>query len=396
MLFKGHLPASPDGRPTSIDKTSIKPFKYQIIIGLVEKGCILTPNGMQGSSDASTPSVEATKMFQEAGESVPLTKQQWSANAPMAAALGALLRRQRPRAVITIARGSSDHAATYARYLIETRLGILTSSLAPSISSVYQAKLDLDGVVCLAVSQSGRSPDLIKSVETAKAGGALVIALVNAPDSPLAAIADHTLPVIAGPELSVAATKSFILTLTAVLQLVVEWTGDKVLGEAVATLPAQLAEAWRQDWSDAVAQLAPARNLFVVGRGLGFGIACEAALKFKETCGLHAEAFSSAEVQHGPMALVDQDFPVLAFAQQDETLPGLVALARSFAERGARVLLAGSEAEGAQSLPSLAAHPAIAPILLIQSFYRMAAQLSVARGFNPDRPPYLNKITSTV
>lgn len=356
----------------------------------------MTPIGMQGSSGASILSVESTKMFQEAGASAPLAATQWAANAPIAASLGALLRRHRPRAIITIARGSSDHAATYARYLIETRLGILTSSLAPSISSVYQAKLDLDDVVCLAVSQSGRSPDLIKSVETAKAGGALVIALVNAPDSPLAAIADHTLPVIAGPELSVAATKSFILTLTAVLQLVVEWTGDKVLGEAVATLPAQLAEAWRQDWSDAVAQLAPARNLFVVGRGLGFGIACEAALKFKETCGLHAEAFSSAEVQHGPMALVDQDFPVLAFAQQDETLPGLVALARSFAERGARVLLAGSEAEGAQSLPSLAAHPAIAPILLIQSFYRMAAQLSVARGFNPDRPPYLNKITSTV
>jgi glucosamine--fructose-6-phosphate aminotransferase (isomerizing) len=298
--------------------------------------------------------------------------------------------------VITIARGSSDHATAFARYLIETQLGILTSSLAPSISSVYEARLDLEGVVCLAVSQSGKSPDLIKSVETAKAAGAYVIALVNAPGSPLEALADATLPVMAGPELSVAATKSFILTLTAVLQLVAAWGAEAGLAEAVAALPGQLAEAWRQDWLAAVETLKPARNLFVVGRGLGFGLACEAALKFKETCGLHAEAFSSAEVQHGPMALVNRGFPVLALAQRDETLPGLVELAGRFAERGAAVLLAGAEAPGAVALPAIKAHPAIEPVLLIQSFYRMAAQLSVARGFDPDRPPHLNKVTHTL
>ena len=339
---------------------------------------------------------EATLMFQEAGSAAMLAAQQLAANKAQAAALGALLREKKPRAVITIARGSSDHATTFARYLIETHLGILTSSLAPSISSVYEARLDLENVLCLAVSQSGKSPDLVKSVETAKAAGAFVIALVNAPGSPLEAIADITLPLMAGPELSVAATKSFILTLTAVLQLVAEWSADAALADAVAALPGSLAEAWRQDWSAAVEALRPARNLFVVGRGLGFGLACEAALKFKETCGLHAEAFSSAEVQHGPMALVNRDFPVLAFAQRDETLPGLVELAGRFAERGARVLLAGAEAPGAVSLPATLGHPAVEPVLRIQSFYRMAAQLSVARGFDPDRPPHLNKVTSTL
>ncbi len=341
-----------------------------------------------------TPS--ATLMFQEAGSSAVLVAQQLAANWAQAAELGALLRQKKPRAVITIARGSSDHAALFARYLIETRLGILTSSLAPSISSVYEARLDLEGVVCLAVSQSGKSPDLLKSVETAKAAGAFVIALVNAPGSPLEALADRTIPLMAGPELSVAATKSFILTLTALLQLVAEWSADAGLAEALAALPGQLAEAWRQDWSAAVEALCPARNLFVVGRGLGFGLACEAALKFKETCGLHAEAFSSAEVQHGPMALVNQGFPVLAFAQHDETFPGLVELAGRFAERDATVLLAGAEAPGAMTLPAISAHPAIEPVLLIQSFYRMTAQLSVARGFDPDRPPHLNKVTSTL
>lgn len=339
---------------------------------------------------------DATLMFQEAGSSAVLAAQQLAANKAHAVELGALLRQNKPRAVITIARGSSDHAAAYARYLIETHLGILTSSLAPSISSVYESKLDLEGVLCIAVSQSGKSPDLIKSVETAKAGGARVVALVNAPGSPLEAISDLTLPIMAGPELSVAATKSFILTLTAVLQLVSEWKQDPELAEAVSTLPGKLAEAWRQDWAPAVEALRPARNLFVVGRGMGFGLACEAALKFKETCGLHAEAFSSAEVQHGPMALVNQGFPVLAFAQHDETFPGLIELAGRFAERNATVLLAGGTAPGALALPAIAAHPAVEPVLLIQSFYRMAAQLSVARGFDPDRPPHLNKVTSTL
>src|SRR5579871_3493894 len=180
---------------------------------------------------------DATLMFQEAGSSAVLAAQQLAANKAHAAELGALLRSKKPRAVITIARGSSDHAATFARYLIETQLGILTSSLAPSISSVYKAKLDLEGVLCLAVSQSGRSPDLIKSVETAKAAGALVIALVNAPDSPLEAVAHHTVPLGAGPELSVAATKSFILALSAMLHLVAGWSEDGGLGAACAALP---------------------------------------------------------------------------------------------------------------------------------------------------------------
>ena len=339
---------------------------------------------------------DATLMFQEAGSSAVLAAQQLAANKAHVAELGALLRKKKPRAVITIARGSSDHATTFARYLIETQLGILTSSLAPSISSVYKVSLDLEGVLCLAVSQSGASPDLIKSVETVKKAGAFVVAFINAPGSPLEAIADLTIPLMAGPELSVAATKSFILTLTAMLQLVADWSADPVLADAVMSLPGSLAEAWRQDWSAAVEALKPARNLFVVGRGLGFGLACEAALKFKETCGLHAEAFSSAEVQHGPMALVNQGFPVLALAQRDETLPGLVELAGRFADREAKVLLAGSEAPGAISLPVISGHPAVEPVLLIQSFYRMAAQLSVARGYDPDRPPHLNKVTSTL
>jgi len=280
--------------------------------------------------------------------------------------------------------------------LIETELGVLTASLAPSIGSLYDVEIDLAGVVCLAISQSGKSPDLLRAVETAKAGGAFVIAMINAGSSPMHHIADAVLPVMAGPELSVAATKSFILSLAGATQLVAAWRQDTALAAALADLPGLLQQAWQLDWSAAVAALQPAHNLFVVGRGLGFGVAQEAALKFKETCGLHAEAFSSAEVQHGPMALVKPGFPVLAFTQNDPTSAGVTELAARFAACGATLLLAGGAAQGATMLESIAAHPVVEPILMIQSFYRMAAQLSRARGLDPDRPPHLNKITRTL
>jgi len=339
---------------------------------------------------------EQTLMFQEARSSPALVAAQLAANAEAVARLAGSLREKRPRAVITIARGSSDHAATYARYLIETEIGILTASAPPSIGAVYEAELDLDGVLCLAISQSGRSPDLLAAVDAAKAGGARVVALVNAPDSPLAARADSHLPILAGPELSVAATKSFILTLTAIAQLVAAWAADSGLAEAVGTLPEALAAAWDRDWTPASRELAKARNLFVLGRGVGVAIAQEAALKFKETCGLHAEAFSSAEVQHGPMAIVGDGFPVLAFAQNDKTAAGLLGVTETLAARGARVLVAGGEAEGTLALPAAPGHPMTAPVALIQSFYRMAAELAVARGYDPDRPAHLKKVTATL
>ena len=240
-----------------------------------------------------------------------------------------------PRAVVTVGRGSSDHAATFAQYLIETRLGVMTASAAPSVSSLYNATPDMAGVVCLAISQSGKSPDLLTAVEGAKAAGAFVIALVNDETSPLAALADETAPLGAGPELSVAATKSYIAALSAIVQLVACWTEDEVLLAALADLPGLLEQAWALDWSAATAALRDARNLYVIGRGVGFGVAQEAALKFKETCGLHAEAFSAAEVRHGPMALVGRGFPVLALAQNDQSRAGVDELVAEFVSRGA-------------------------------------------------------------
>jgi glucosamine--fructose-6-phosphate aminotransferase (isomerizing) len=337
-----------------------------------------------------------TRMYAEAAQAPAAIGAQLERNAATVRELGAWLRARRPRAVLTCARGSSDHATTYARYLIETRLGLMTSSAAPSVSSVYRADADLGQTVMLVISQSGASPDLLAAVASARRGGAHVVALVNVEDSPLAHAADVVLPLAVAAETSVAATKSYLASLTAIAHLVAGWTGDPVLLDAVMSAPTLLERAWSLDWAAAIDPLRNASSAFVVARGLGLGAAQEWALKLKETSRLHAEAQSSAELRHGPMALIRRGFPVLLLAQHDETRDGVVALASDLAQRGAHAMLAGGEAAGAVSLPTVAAHPAIEPVLATQSFYRLANALSLARGLDPDRPAHLQKVTQTL
>ncbi|MGB3840111.1 MAG: SIS domain-containing protein [Rhodanobacter sp.] len=338
-----------------------------------------------------------TLMFREAQESAAVVARQLAANEAVVSALAQSLREAPPRFIVTCARGSSDHAAAYAKYVFETQLGIATASASPSVSSVYAAEQQWRDALFIAISQSGKSPDLLRTAEAAKRAGARVVALVNVADSPLAALADTVIPLHAGPERSVAATKSYLAALAAVLHLCARWSGDAELDAALPTLPDALRKSWDADWSSLHEGLVGAHNLFVVGRGFGLGIALEAALKFKETCGLHAEAFSAAEVKHGPMALVGPDFPVLCFAQDDDTLASTLAVAREFRGRGAQVFVAAPGQHGPGTLPVPGGLPALCtPLLIIQSFYRAASELALRRGFNPDVPPHLNKVTETV
>ncbi len=335
-------------------------------------------------------------MFEEAASASAAVSAQLQHDAAAIAAIGAEVRRLAPRAVITCARGSSDHAATYAKYLIETRTRVLTSSAAPSISSVYGVTQDLRGCLFIAISQSGRSPDLLAAVASAKVSGATILALCNSPGAPLIAAADLVIELRAGSETSVAATKSFLATLAALANLVAAWTRDAALQSALQTLPSLMDASWALDWSSALPVLGPAGNLYVIGRGLGLGAAQEIALKCKETCGLHAEAFSSAELRHGPYTLLGRAFPALLLAQPDASLAGVQALASELTQRGVPVLLAGTRAQGAIMLPTIDAIPELAPILLVQSAYRMIDALAARRGLDPDHPPHLRKITETV
>lgn len=333
-------------------------------------------------------------MFAEAAEAPAAVAAQLARNAPIIAELAAALRRRAPRIVVTIARGSSDNAATYARYLIETRIGVLTASAPLSVSSVYGAALDMTDTLVLVLSQSGRSPDLLAAAEAAARDGAHVVALVNDEASPLAALADVTVPLAAGPERSVAATKSFVASLSAVAHLVADWSQDAKLTSGLAALPDTLADAWSLDWSSALPLLAKVDHLYVIGRGPGFAVAQEAALKFKETCGLHAEAFSAAEVRHGPMTLAGEGFPVLAFLPNDETRAGIEATVATLRAQGATVLTVGGAGE--DSLPMVDGDPLLLPIAQTLALYRMVGALAALRGHDPDAPPHLAKVTETL
>jgi glutamine---fructose-6-phosphate transaminase (isomerizing) len=339
----------------------------------------------------------STQMYAEAGEASPVVQRQAHENCAQMKDLATRLRALDPHIIFTCARGSSDHAATYAKYLFETRLRIPTVSQAPSISSIYGgALLHMKGQPFIIVSQSGKSPDLLMSAASAKEAGALVIAFVNDLASPLAAMAEIVVPLHAGPETSVAATKSYIATLAAFAHLVSEWSGDGDMQSAVADLPATLAAAWRADWSAGVELFAHASTMFVLGRGLTLGIAQEAALKFKETCGVHAEAFSIAEVVHGPMALVKAGFPLLVFPPLDKAAQGLDATLAAFVARDAKIAVAGGYQPGMGHLPVQdGLHPITGPIAMVQSFYQLVNAVSVQRGYDPDHPPMLKKVTET-
>jgi len=343
-----------------------------------------------------TIEASSTRMFSEAAEAASVVQRQLDLNAETVARIGRKLRQLKPRFITTVARGSSDHAACYAKYLLETYTGLVTSSSGPSVISVYHTALQLEDSLCLLISQSGASPDLLAVAEAAGRAGAYVVALVNVSDSPLASLADEVVELRAGPEYSVAATKSFISSLTAVIQILSHWLNDDSLATALEQAPGLLQEAWECDWSPGVEAISGTQDLFVLGRGLGLGTAYEAALKFKEVCGLHAEAFSSAEVLHGPVTIARGDFPVLVLAQNDACFPGISELVENLAQRDVRLITAGVGHERAINLPAPAGHPVIEPILRIQSFYRMANALSVRLGLNPDSPPYLNKVTSTL
>ena len=337
----------------------------------------------------------STLLFAEAASAPAVVARQHQRNRETVERLVEALRAAPPRFAITCARGSSDHAATYAKYLIETRLGVVTASAAPSISSLYGVAPDLRGALFIAISQSGRSPDLIASAQAARAAGARVLALVNLEDSPLAHNADHVLALCAGEERSVAASKSFIAALAALLHLVAEWHGGHAVRAALESAPDLLAQAWQNDWRGAEPLLADAEHLYVIGRGLGLAIAQEAALKGKETCSLHAEAFSAAEVRHGPQALLGPRFPALLLGQDDASLVGLRALAADLVQREVPIAVAGFAQPGAIELPTVVADPALQPLLLVQSYYRLVNAVALRRGHDPDRPPHLRKVTET-
>ncbi|MEL7149739.1 MAG: SIS domain-containing protein [Pseudomonadota bacterium] len=300
------------------------------------------------------------------------------------------------RLLLSVARGSSDHVCTFLKYASELLLRRPMASVGPSVKSLYDTDLLSDGALCLSVSQSGRSPDIVSMTRSLKAGGGLTVAITNDPASPLAEAAELTLPVHAGPEVSVAATKTFVTSMVAGLWLIAEIKRDQDLMDALHALPEVLAKSITCDWSE-VAEALTGQSVFTIGRGPSWAVAGEAALKFKETCLIHAESYSSAEVLHGPVSIVGSGFPVIGFAASDAAETSLVDVADALADKGATVFVTSDRAQSAQRLPHVrTAHWLTDPVSTIVSFYVMVESVARMRGIDPDRPRHLNKVTETV
>ena len=340
-----------------------------------------------------------TFMAAEIAEAGAVVRRQLAGNAALTAKLAAELRACKPSFVATVARGSSDHAALYLKHLVELQLGLACASLGPSIASLYHAPLKLEGAVAIAISQSGRSPDIVAMQRAAKDQRATTIAFVNEEGSPLARETDALLPLCAGLERSVAATKSMIASLVAGAALVADWSDDPRLRAALTKLPSLLdASSAAAPATEAIETLARASSLFVVGRGATHAIAAEAALKLKETSAIHAEAFSSAEVLHGPAGIIRPGFPVLAFAPADAARPGFFDTLDRLAAFGATPLLVDIEPH--KRWPTLVAldggHPLLTPIVALHALYQVVEATARRRGRDPDQPPHLKKVTETL
>ncbi|MEV0581955.1 SIS domain-containing protein [Nonomuraea sp. NPDC050310] len=304
--------------------------------------------------------------------------------------------------LLFIARGTSDNAAVYGRYLIESHAGRLAALAAPSIATTYKRKLDLDGVLAVAISQSGKTEEIVETLSWAKDCGAKTVGITNGGvDSPLAQAADLALCTEAGVEKAVPATKTYTTQLAALAVLALGLGADvnaddlQLVPDAVEKLIAEPGDL------DAVVEgLADKPGVVVSGRGLAFSTALETALKLKEACYLHAMGLSYADLLHGPIAVVDEDTPALLVAAENSpTLSGTVALAERVVGAGAAAFTIGGGTALAKAGTAALNGPAlpewVAPMGLIVPGQLLTEALARRLGIDPDAPRGLNKVTQT-
>ena len=339
------------------------------------------------AQSASKPAKQSL-MKKEATEAAEKIAEQLTTNRDRAIQISDAIRNYAPNSVMFVGRGSSDHAGTFSKYLIEIELGIPTFGAAPSVATVYKRALKLSSTLVIVISQSGRSPDILEQTRQAKESGALCVALVNDENSPLVDIVDYVLPLSVGQEKSVAATKSYLATLSAILQLVAYWSEKTDLISALEQIPEALSNAVAADQQLVKEDVDGVQNLVVLGRGLGFAVGNEIALKLKEVCAIHAESFSSAEFLHGPVTLVDQQFKILDVQVKDEAFEIHKSQLDDIKQRGASVVKMHQVSENL--------HPRIAPLAVLQRFYLDIEAIAVQRGLNPDLPRGLKKVTETI
>jgi len=344
--------------------------------------------------------VRGQRTIEEIREQPEVLARLVDAEGPSVARLAGELRRHPPRAVVLAARGSSDNAALYGHYLFETLLRIPAGLASPSVVTLYGARPRLRGTLVLGLSQSGRSPDIVEYVEAARASGAHTVAITNDPASPLARRAGTTLLLRAGPERSVAATKTYTAQLTLLSLLVGAMAGDRRLLDGHRRLPELVAAALARE--PAIRETAAAyrrmARCIVTSRGYNFATAREAALKLKETAYIAAEALSSADLLHGPIAVVEPHFPVIVIAPPGRARAHLAEVIRRLTARGAEAIVLSPGRAGRRGHTVALAAPRgiderLTPHVYIVPLQLLACHLALLRGFDPDHPRGLRKVT---
>jgi glucosamine--fructose-6-phosphate aminotransferase (isomerizing) len=334
-----------------------------------------------------------TAMAREIRE-IPSATERLLARDDAVAVVAERIRSANPQVAVISGRGSSRNIGVFLRYLFEARAGLLVSMSAPSIVTTYRKSIDMRRAAFIVISQSGRSPDLVIGAQRARESGALTIAIVNDETSPVALTCELVLPINAGPERSVAATKSVALSMVISAQLIASLTADHALSEKINCLPQRFSRALACNWSAWSDRLAAAHAAFVIGRGFGLGAAREIALKIAETLQLPTLSYSAAEVWHGPLASISAEAPVLVLRQSDESSAMVDTL---IADLRAGKLNVYSVGDATETLPWIGNDdPICDPITMLLPAYAAIEQTARDRGLDPDHPPNLTKITETL
>ncbi len=317
-------------------------------------------------------------------------------------AIAEAIRQRQPHYVVLAARGSSDNAARYSQYLFGTINALPAALATPSIFTLYDQAPRLDDALVVAISQSGQSPDIVAVIAEARRQGALTVALTNAPDSPLAQAAEHNIYLHAGPEKAVAATKTYSTSLMALAMLSSALAQDESRFETLARVPDWINQVLRnRDWTnDSAERYTYVDYCVVASRGYNYSTAYEVALKLKELTYIVAEPYSSADFQHGPLALVEHGFPVVAIVPEGNLTPELITFFRQLNERGADMIVISANPDAlalAQTpLPIPSGIPEwVSPLVMVVQGQLFALGLTLAKRFDPDQPRGIRKVTLT-
>lgn len=342
-------------------------------------------------------------MVSEAKESYLAVHKQIKEYPSMFKSLRNIIEKRNIEYIITVGRGSSDNVCLYGKYLFETLLGLTTSSATPSVISLYKSRLNLSKALVIGVSQSGQSSDVCQYMEYARKNAALTIAFLNNIDSPLAKIAEIVIPVFAGLEKAVAATKSFISSATALAYLVFTLKSNKTFLDAFFALPELLHDVSEKIVNESfINDFKTVEDVLVLGRGYGLFVAYEAALKLKEVCLIHSEGYSSAEVLHGPIAISKPTFPFIIMCQNDESLQTVIDLAMKIKKVRSKCYVISPENYNLNDIAdnlillNKSIHPILDPLLIIQYFYLLSSNIATLKGLNPDQPEHIFKVTDTL